>query len=201
LINWQPKERYIGDVFHGGNMKSDINQLVAMRDVDSLYEIMIEDDEWINQLDAAEGLVKLRDQRGYEFLLTATQSEDEEQAEVAKEILDGPDVSRMRSEIESEQRRRHEDLLQTARKRLQSGGKVFRYKMVYIPARELTDEGSFNEGFEVPALEEHGFDGWEIVHMLPSSRNVMAGRHDFDFSGAYFLFKKEILPGEASELE
>jgi hypothetical protein len=182
-------------------MKSDIDQLVTMHDVDSLYEIMTENDEWINQLDAAEGLVKLRDQRGFEFLLAAAQGEDEEQVEVAKEILDGPEVSRMRSEIEAEQRRRHEDLLQTARKRLQSGGKVFRYKMVYIPARELTDKGSFSEGFEVPALEAHGFEGWEIVHMLPSSRNILAGRQDFDFTGAYFLFKKEVLPGEASELD
>ena len=182
-------------------MKSDIDQLVAMRDVDSLYEIMTEDDEWMNQLDAAEGLVKLSDQRGYEFLAASAQSEDEEVAEVAKEILEGPDVSRMRFEIEAEKKRRHEDLLLTARKRLQSGGKVFRYKMVYIPASALTDEGAFSEGYEVPALEEHGFDGWEIVHMLPSQRNVMAGKKDFDFSGAYFLFKKEVLPGEANELD
>jgi hypothetical protein len=182
-------------------MKSDIDQLVAMRDLESLYEIMIEDDEWMNQLDAAEGLVKLRDRRGYEYLLAAAQSNDEEVAEVAKEIIDGSEVSRMRFEIEAEQRRRHEDHLQAARKRLQSGGKVFRYKMVFIPASELMSEDSFNEGFEVPALEEHGFEGWEIVNMLPSQRNVMAGRQDFDFSGAYFLFKKEVLPGEANELD
>lgn len=182
-------------------MKSDINQLVAMRDVDSLYEIMTEDDEWINQLDAAEGLVKLGDRRGYEFLITTAQSADEELVEVAQEILDGPEVTRMRAEIEAEQRRRHEDRLLAARKRLQSGGKVFRYKMVYIAAGDLTDESSFNEGFEVPALEEHGFDGWEIVHMLPSRRNIPARRPDDDFTGAYFLFKKEVLPGEADELD
>jgi hypothetical protein len=182
-------------------MKSDIDQLVAMRDIDSLYEIMSENDEWINQLDAAEGLVKLRDPRGYEFLLAATQSDDEEVAEVAREIVDGPELSRMRYEIEAEQKRKREDRLLVAKKRLQSGGKVFRYKMVYIPASELTDKGNFSEGFEVPALEEHGFEGWEIVHMLPSQRNVLAGRQDFDFSGAYFLFKKEVLPGEANELD
>jgi hypothetical protein len=182
-------------------MKSDIDQLVAMQDIDSLYEIMTEDDEWINQLDAAEGLVRLRDPRGYEFLLAATQSEEEEMAEVAQEIFDGPEVSRMRTEIEAERRRRHEDRLLVARKRLQNGGKVFRYKMVYIPAGELTGEGDFGEGYEVAALEEHGFEGWEIVHMLPSQRNMLAGKKDFDFTGAYFLFKKEVLPGEAGELD
>ena len=178
-------------------MKSDINQLVNMRDTQSLYEIMAEDDEWLNQLDAAEGLVKLGDRRGYEFLLAAAQSDDEEVVEVAKEILDGPDISRMRLEIEADRRRRNEGRLLTARKRLQSGSKVFRYKMVYIPASEMTNEGAFSEGYEVPALEEHGFEGWEIVHMLPSRRNILAGKEDFDFTGAYFLFKKEVLPGEA----
>ncbi len=182
-------------------MKSDIDQLVSMRDIDSLFEIMNEDEEWINQLDAAEGLVKLDDRRGYEFLLAAAQSEDEELAEVAREIVDGPEVSRMRSEIEAEQRRQYEQRLLKARKRLQSGGKVFRYKMVYISARELTNESSFSQGSEVGALEEHGFEGWEVIDMLPSRRNVMAGKEDFDFSGAYFLFKREVLPGEANELD
>jgi hypothetical protein len=182
-------------------MKSDINQLVAMRDMQSLYEIMTEDDEWINQLDAAEGLVKLGDRRGYEFLVATSQSDEEELAEVAKEILDGPDVSRMRYELEADRRRRYEDRLLVAKKRLQNGGKVFRYKMVYIPAGELIGEGDFSEGYEVAALEEHGFEGWEIVHMLPSQRNMLAGKKDFDFTGAYFLFKKEVLPGEANELD
>jgi hypothetical protein len=182
-------------------MKSDIDQLVAMRDKDSLYEIMTENDEWMNQLDAAEGLVKLGDRRGYEFLMNATQSDDEEMAEVAQEIIDGPDVSRMQFEFEAERKRRHQDRLQTGRKRLQSGGKVFRYKMVYIPASVLTDEGSSSEGYELPALEQHGFEGWEIVHMLPSRRNILAGKQDFDFTGAYFLFKKEVLPGQMDELE
>jgi hypothetical protein len=182
-------------------MKSDIDQLVSMRDIDSLYEIMTENDEWINQLDAAEGLVKLGDRRGYEFLMNATQSEDEEMAEVAQEIIDGPDVSRMRFEFEAEQRRRHEEHLLGARKRLQSGGKVFRYKMVYIPASALTDEGASSEGYDLPALEELGLEGWEIVHMLPSRRNILAGKQDFDFTGAYFLFKKEVMPGQMDELE
>jgi hypothetical protein len=182
-------------------MKSDIDQLVAMRDVDSLFEIMTGDDEWMNQLDAAEGLVKLGDRRGYEFLMRAVQSDDEELVEVVREILAGPDFSRMQLELEADQRRRHDERLKAARKRLQSGGKVFRYKMVYIPASELADEGSFSEGFEVPALEEHGFEGWEIIHMLPSRRNIPARRPADDFTGAYFLFKKEVLPGEANELD
>ena len=83
-------------------MASQIDELVRMRDVESLYELMTEDDEWINQLDAAAGLVKLGDRRGYEFLLSTTLSDDEEILEVAQEIMDSPEFVRMRSEIEAE---------------------------------------------------------------------------------------------------
>jgi hypothetical protein len=51
---------------------SQIDELVKMRDIETLFELMTEDDEWMTQLDAAEGLMKLGDRRGYEFLLTAT---------------------------------------------------------------------------------------------------------------------------------
>src|SRR5574338_454445 len=122
--------RALEDPSNGGNVSSDIDQLVAMRDVETLYELMTEDEEWINQLEAAEGLVKLGDRRGYEFLVTSTLSDDEEILEVAKEILDSPAIARMRAEIESEQRRKHADRIQSARQRLQNGGRVFRSKML-----------------------------------------------------------------------
>jgi len=77
-------------------MASQINELVKMRDIDSLFEIMNEDDEWITQLDAAEGLIKLGDRRGYEFLLSARLSDDEDIQEVAREIFDSPDLAKMR---------------------------------------------------------------------------------------------------------
>ena len=86
------------------------------------------------------------------------------------------------------------------RRRLQNGGRVFRYKMLYLPASALTDEDALSEGYSVPALEEHGLEGWEIVHMLPSRRNMLVGSVDDHFTGAYFLLKREVLPSEANEL-
>src|SRR5512147_1631430 len=118
-------------------MGSEINELVAMRDVETLYELMTEDDEWMTQLDAAEGLVKLGDRRGYEFIMTATLSDDEAILEVAQEILESPEMQRMRREVETERENEHRSRLETARKRLASGGKVYRYKMVYIAAGAL----------------------------------------------------------------
>src|SRR5215207_10730912 len=113
-------------------MSSLINDLIAMRDTDTLYELMTEDDEWLTQLAAAEGLVKLGDRRGYEFLLSAMLSDDESILDVAREILDSPEFAKMRRDIEAERERGHRIRLDSAKKRLQNGGKVFRYKMVYL---------------------------------------------------------------------
>jgi hypothetical protein len=125
----------------GGEMaSSQINELVKMHDGETLFELMTEDDEWMTQLDAAEGLVKLGDRRGYEFLLTALMSDDEAIQEVAREIFDSPELGRMRREIEAERERLHRTRVESARKRLQNGGKVFRYKMIYLAAGALMGE-------------------------------------------------------------
>jgi hypothetical protein len=182
-------------------MASQIDELVRMRDAATLYELMTEDDEWMTQLDAAEGLVRLGDRRGYEFVLSATLSDDESILEVAQEILDSPEFVKMRDEIEVERERSHRLRMESAKKRLQQGGKVFRYKIVYLPAGALMSDDPLSKGFPVPALEEHGLEGWEVVHMLPSRRALLVGSIDDHFTGAYFLLKKEFLLSESAELD
>lgn len=182
-------------------MASQIDELVRMRDVETLYELMTEDEEWITQLDAAEGLVRLGDRRGYEFLLSATMSDDDAILEVAQEIVGSPEFARMRREVEAERERGHRARIDSAKKRLQQGGKVFRYKMVYLPAAALMGDDPLSRGFAVPALEDHGLEGWEVVDMLPSRRALLVGSIDDHFTGAYFLLKKEFLPGESTELD
>jgi hypothetical protein len=182
-------------------MSSQINDLLAMRDIESLYEIMTEDDEWMNQLDAAEGLVKLGDRRGYEFILTATLSDDEEILEVAKEIMASPELKTMQREIEAERERNHRALVETAKQRLQKGGKVYRYKIVYLPAEALMGEDPFGEGFDIPALDDKGLEGWEVVHVTPSGRPALSRGADGLPTGSYFLLKKEILPSESADLD
>ena len=182
-------------------MASQIDELVRMRDVETLYELMTEDDDWMTQLDAAEGLVQLGDRRGYEFLLTATMSDDEAILEVAQEIMESSEFTKMRNEIQAERERTHRARIDSARKRLQNGGKVFRYKMVYLPASALMGDDPLSKGFPVPALEEHGLEGWEVVYMLPSRRALLVGSIDDHFTGAYFLLKKEFLPSESIDLD
>jgi hypothetical protein len=185
----------------GGDMASQIQELIRMRDVETLFELMTEEDEWLTQLDAAEGLVMLGDRRGYEFLLSAMMSEDDSMREAAQEVFDSPELAKMRSDIEAERLREHRARVDSAKRRLQSGGKVFRYKMVYLPSGALMGDDPLGKGFNIPALEEHGLEGWEVVEMLPSRRALLVGSIDDHFTGAYFLLKKEFLPSESGDLD
>jgi hypothetical protein len=183
------------------DMGSQIKDLVAMGDIETLYELMAEDDDWMNQLDAAEGLVKLGDIRGLEFLISAEQTDDREMRQVAKEMLDSPAIALKREELEAEEKRALRAKVEIASKRLQKGGKVFQYKMVYLSAGELLDEDPAHEGFMVPALTEHGLEGWEVVNMIPRRKQTLVSVVDDTFSGAYFLLKKEMSQDESAELD
>ena len=181
-------------------MAAQINDLVAMGDIESLYDIMCDNDDWMVQLDAAEGLVKLGDRRGLEFLLSAEQSDDFEMQKVTREILSDRAVAAKRAEMEADERRALEAKKQQAMKRLQNGRKVFQYKMVYLAAGEILDEDPMREGFEVPALMEYGLDGWEVVSIVARQRQPM-GEAAVGMFGAYFLMKRELSAADAAELE
>jgi len=187
--------------FNGGKMPNQIDELVRMRDIETLHELMTEDEEWLIQLEAAEGLVKLGDRRGYEFLLTSVMSDDEEILEVAKEILDSPELTRMKNEIEAELEREHAIYIESAKKRIQVGGKVFRYKMVYLTSAALMGDDPVSNEYNLPSLDNQGLQGWEVVTIIPQRRSMMVSSVDDHFTGAYFLLKKEVLPHEAAELE
>ena len=182
-------------------MTTQIDNLVAMRDVETLYELMTEDEDWLTQFDAADGLIKLGDPRGYDFVVTAMLSDDEEILEVAKEIQDSPEFARLRQKVETERAGEQRARRESAKKRLQQGGRVFRYKMVYLSAGALMGDDPLGKGFEIPALDQQGLVGWEVVNMLPTRRALLVGSVDDHFTGAYFLLKREITPNESAELD
>ena len=181
-------------------MASSIDELVTMGDVDSLYEIMAEHENWMTQLDAAEVLAKLGDKRGLEFLLSAERSEDEEVREVAREVLSTPLIKHRLEDLRADEEEHRRQQTESARRRLQTGKPVFRYKMVYLPADDLLNEDPLSQGFEIPALDEFGFQGWEVVNFIPRRRQVLAGSVDDHFTGAYFLLKRQVTQDEAQEL-
>jgi hypothetical protein len=182
-------------------MESAIQDLVKMRDAESLYEVMTENDDWMFCLDAAEGLVMLGDERGIDFLQEATESEDEEISAVAKEILDSESVRNMQAEIASRQRQERQLNLETAKKRLAQGKKVFRYKTVYLPTSAFVNDDLDENGENIPALDAFGLAGWQVAAFFPTRENVAQVTLSGKPTGGYFLIQKEIAPDEISELD
>jgi hypothetical protein len=181
---------------------SSVNDLIRMRDVESLNDILEDSDDWILQLDAAEGLMQLGDRRGLEFLMIARETDYDDMRIAADEVLESEAGKRMRAEIEAETRRAHEQRMQAARQRLQKGKKVFIYKMIFIPSGELMQDDPLGEGFTIPSLDEIGLEGWEVVNMIPRRRQLLVGNVDDHFTGAYFLLKKHLASAEeAAEIE
>lgn len=73
--------------------------------------------------------------------------------------------------------------------------------MVYLPAGDILNEDELSEGFQIPALDEFGLEGWEAMTVIPRRRQILAGSVDDQFTGAYILLKKEVTPDESAELD
>jgi len=187
-------------------MESAIQDLVNMGDFESLYEVMTEHDDFIYCLDAAEGLVMLGDERGIEFLLDAVQSDDEDIRDVAQEILDTPAVRRKREEFEGpiaeERKKQREAAFETAKKRIADGKKVFIYKTVFLTPNHFLSNDPSDEGDSVEALNEFGFEGWEVAAFfpLPTRREshgspILGGATGITLSGkltgGYFYYRRK----------
>lgn len=182
-------------------MGSSIDDLVSMRDTATLLEIMNESEDWMDALDAAEGLVKLADRRGLDYLLLTSHSDDDEIRQTAEEMLASAHVRRMREQIEADERFAHQKRLEAARLRLQKGGRAFLHKVIYLPASEVLREDPTGAGFHIPELDEAGLEGWEMVNLLPRRRQMLVGSADDHFSGVYVFLKKEVGPDSTGELE
>jgi hypothetical protein len=185
-------------------MKTAIDDLVSMRDIESLFELMDESKDWWDQMDAAEGLIQLGDRRGLEYLLVAKQSDIKDVRDAAKEILAEPVIIRMREQIEAEQRYASQKLVESAKVRLKSGKKVFLHKVVYLPAGALMqndeDESSDgNKGFDVYELNDAGLEGWEVVNVI--AHRQMNGPGESATAGVYVFLKRELGSDEAAELD
>jgi hypothetical protein len=177
-------------------MEAAIQDLVNMGDIDSLYEVMTEHEDFIYCFDAAEGLIMLGDKRGIEFLVDATQSEDEEISAVAEEMLASPEVRRKREELEGDKKKERQAALESVRKRIAEGKKVFIYKTIFLPSSYFINTDRSEDGDRVDALNDFGFEGWEVAAFFPLPSVGLRGN-----PGGYFLLKKEVSASESAELD
>jgi hypothetical protein len=170
-------------------MGSQINELVAMRDV--------------LQLEAAEGLLKLGDRRVVDWLMQIRESEDEDISGAANELLETPETQRMlevfKAESEAERRAALSSALTKAKARLQKGKTVFLHKMVYVPGDMLfMKEADVADNYNVLALDQLGLEGWEVVSLISLQAPAAKGASPI---GAYFLVKKLVAPDESTTLD
>ena len=156
-------------------MKSAVDDLVSMRDAESLFEIMNESEDWLDQMDAAEGLVALGDRRGLEYLLIAKQSDDDDIQQTAKEILANPENQKMRAQIEAEQRFESQKLVESAKDRLKQGRKVFLHKIIRLSAADFMWNDTPEAEIQIYDLNDAGLEGWEVVSILPQRQMVGPG--------------------------
>ena len=180
-------------------MSSSINDLVSMRDIESLVEILNESEDWMDQMDAAEGLVRLGDRRGLDYLLISKQSDIDEIGRVAREVLADPEIACRREQIEAELRFSNQKLVEAARGRLKAGRKVFLHKVIYVTASEILQDDPSGEGFEIYNLNDAGLEGWELVNVIP--RRQVTGPGENASVGVYVFLKKELGPTDGAELE
>ncbi len=182
-------------------MTTAIEDLVRMNDVATLLEIMEDERDEFLQMDAAEGLVQLGNKRGLEYLTLASESEEKDVREYAREILDSADVKRMKEQIVFEQKKQHQARILEVKKRLAEGKKVFLYRVIPITPRELIDSDPSTRIYDVPLLNEAGWEGWEAVNLLPPAGRAAAAEEGMSFIGAYVLMKKEVTGKDSAELE
>jgi len=182
-------------------MSVQINDLVAMRDVESLLDLVEDADDWMLQMDAAEGLVKLGERSGLDFLLSSLHSDSDEVREYAQEILNDPAVRQKRDDLEADQKRRHVEKVKGAKGRVQKGRKVFIYKSLFLALGEILGEAPDGEAVEIPALDDVGLEGWEVVNFIPKRGALLVSNADQHFTGAYFILRKEITADDIAELD
>jgi hypothetical protein len=182
-------------------MGSNIDDLVRMNDMETLYDLMEGSDEWMMQLDAAEGLAKLGERAGLDFLLSNLESDAREVREYARTILDDPAMKRKIEDIEAEEKRDLAEKVRGARERVQKGRKVFIYRSLSLPMSNIFTISPSGEAVDIPELDEAGLEGWEVVNFVPRRGGLPVGSADASSSDACFILRKEITPDDITELD
>lgn len=182
-------------------MSAQIQDLVRMGDKETLFDLMENDDDWMIQLDAAEGLTQLGERDGLDFLLGALQSDSNEVRACAREILGDPVTKRKVEELEAEEKRKFAAKVLSARSRVQKGRKVYIYKSLFLPLGEMLGDSLDGSAVDIHALDDVGLEGWDVVNFIPKRGSLLVSNADEHFTGAYFILRKEITSDDIAELD
>jgi hypothetical protein len=182
-------------------MASQIDDLIRMRDLETLFDLMDNDDDWMTQLDAAEGLVRLGERGGLDFILSAEHSDSREVRDYAREILGDPEVKRKVEDLSAEEKHKRAEKIKGARGRIQKGRKVYIYKSLFLPLGEMLGDSPDGEPVDIPSLDDVGLEGWEVINFIPKRGGLLVSNADAHFTGAYFILRKELTADDVAELD
>ena len=182
-------------------MAAQIDDLIRMNDIETLFDLMENDEDWMTQLDAAEGLVHLGERGGLDFLYSAEQSDSREVREYAKEILEDSEVRRKVEDLQAEEKRKRAEKILGARGRIQKGRKVYIYKSLFLPLSEMLGDSLDGEAVDIPSLDDVGLEGWEVINFIPKRGVLLVANADAHFTGAYFILRKELTADDVAELD
>jgi hypothetical protein len=182
-------------------MASQIDELIRMRDLETLFDLMENDEDWMTQLDAAEGLVRLGERGGLDFLYSAEQSDAREVRDYAREILDDSEIKRKIEDLQAEEKHKRAEKIVGARGRIQKGRKVYIYKSLFLPLGDMLGDSDDGEPVDIPALDDVGLEGWEVINFIPKRGALLVANADAHFTGAYFILRKELTADDITELD
>jgi hypothetical protein len=182
-------------------MAAQIDDLIRMGDTETLFDLMENDDDWMMQLDAAEGLIRLGERGGLDYVYSALHSDSREVRDYANEILDDPEVVRKREDLEAAEKQKRADKVKAARGRIQKGRKVYLYKSVFLPLNDILGDSPDGEPVDIPALDDVGLEGWEVINFIPKRGALLVSNADAHFTGAYFFLRKELTADDVAELD
>ena len=129
------------------------------------------------------------------------QSDSREVRDYARETLDDPEIVRKREDLEAEEKRKRAEKVKGARCRVQKGRKVYLYKSLFLPLSELLGDSADGEAVDIPALDDVGLEGWEVVNFIPKRGALLVSNADAHFTGAYFILRKELTADDVAELD
>ncbi|MDQ1328359.1 MAG: hypothetical protein QG641_1644 [Candidatus Poribacteria bacterium] len=97
--------------------------------------------------------------------------------------------------------------IQLLRQRIECGEKVFLYESMYLPVDSKVVNETITEEFSIGSLRRLGFDGWDIVAVIPRTLGVALTNESYGSSsgttwgaglggnvvGVHIVIKKELL--------
>jgi hypothetical protein len=144
----------------------------------------------------------------------AVKAEEAEQQERLEAEKRGA-AERARQEHESLRRAIVQSKAQSAQQRIEQGEKLYLYESVYLSVDSKILDSSITDKFDIAGLRQMGFDGWDIIAIIPRTAGVALTNRSYGASsgetwgaglggnvvGIHAILKKELSAQNKAQLD